>query len=133
MKINCYCSQLRAATRRLGATYDAALAPLGINIAQYGLLSQIRQHQPVSLTALGRLVELERSTVGRNVQVLERMGLVISARGEADQREAGVRLTTQGEKVLSDAEPRWEACQQTLAEQLGPAGMAALKAIISGI
>ena len=33
----CYCSLPRTATRKIGAVYDDALTPLGINIAQYSL------------------------------------------------------------------------------------------------
>jgi DNA-binding MarR family transcriptional regulator len=77
----CYCSLLRTATRKVGAVYDNALAPLGINIAQYSLLRLVEHCQPVSFTELGRIAELDRSTVGRNVRVLERMGC--SRRGVA--------------------------------------------------
>ena len=130
MNIHCYCSLLRAATRRLGATYDAALAPLGINIAQYALMSLIQQHQPVSLTELGRMAELDRSTVGRNVRVLERMGLAKPGRGEVDQREAVVSLTKRGEQVLDKATPIWESCQSDIASRLGSAGVNALHEVV---
>jgi DNA-binding MarR family transcriptional regulator len=130
MNIHCYCSLMRAATRRLGATYDAALAPLGINIAQYALMSLIQQHQPVSLTELGRMTELDRSTVGRNVRVLERIGLAKPCRGEVDQREAVASLTKRGRQVLDEATPIWESCQSDLASRLGPAGVDALHEVV---
>jgi DNA-binding MarR family transcriptional regulator len=130
MDVRCYCSLLRAATRRLGATYDAALAPLGINIAQYALMSLIQQHQPVSLTQLAHLAELDRSTVGRNVRVLERMKLAIPGRGEVDEREAVVSLTKRGRQVLDEAEPIWESCQSDLADRLGSAGIDALHEVV---
>lgn len=70
----CYCIVLRRASRRLTAIYDAALAPLGVNLAQFSLLRTIRRTEPVSLTRLGHETELDRSTVGRNVRVLEGHG-----------------------------------------------------------
>jgi DNA-binding MarR family transcriptional regulator len=130
MNVRCYCSQLRAATRRLGAAYDAALAPLGVNIAQYSLMSLIQRHQPVSLTELGRMAELDRSTVGRNVRVLERMGLAKPGRGEIDQREAVVSLTKRGVQVLAEATPIWESCQSDLASRLGSTGVDALHEVV---
>ena len=42
----CYCSSLRAAARKTTALYDAALAPVGINVAQFGLLRRIERAQP---------------------------------------------------------------------------------------
>jgi hypothetical protein len=50
--------------------------PLGINIAQYSLLRMIQRRQAVSLTELGGIAELDRSTVGRNMgpaQILDCM------------------------------------------------------------
>ncbi len=129
----CYCSQLRTATRRVGSVYDDALAPLGINIAQYSLLRLIERRQPLTFTELGRVAELDRSTVGRNVRVLERMGLVEMGRGEEDQREAVVRLAVRGCQVLEEAAPLWDECQRDIETRLGPANVKALRAILSAI
>ena len=119
MTSTCYCSLLRAATRKVGAVYDSALAPLGINIAQYALLRLVQHRQPVSFTELGRIAELDRSTVGRNVRVLERLGLVEMGRGEDDQREAVVTLADHGRQVLDEAAPLWAECQQKIERQVG--------------
>ena len=102
MKPVCYCSSLRAAARKTTALYDSALAPVGINVAQFALLRRIERAQPVSLTELGRLADLDRSTVGRNVKVLERLGLVRLASAE-DQREAPVTLTRRRRRAPSVA------------------------------
>ncbi|WP_395372538.1 MarR family winged helix-turn-helix transcriptional regulator [Komagataeibacter diospyri] len=115
----CHCTNLRLATRKVSGLYDTALAPAGINVAQYSLLRTIAGHEPVSLTTLSRITDLDRSTIGRNVRVLERMDLVTLARG-SDQREAVVQLSANGNKVLSQATPLWEACQKSVEERLGP-------------
>ena len=129
----CYCSLLRAATRKIGAVYDDALIPLGINIAQYSLLRIIQRRQPVSFTELGRIAELDRSTVGRNVRVLERMGLLETGRGEEDQREAVVTLADRGVLVLDKAGPLWGECQRKIANRLGPERARALRDILGSI
>ena len=77
----CYCAALRKATRRLTAAYDAALAPVGVNLAQFSLLRTVSRHGPLSLTDLARRMELDRSTVGRNVKV------VAAARAAAARRQ----------------------------------------------
>ncbi|MCW6509209.1 MarR family winged helix-turn-helix transcriptional regulator [Lichenifustis flavocetrariae] len=129
----CFCTNLRLATRRLTAVYDAALAPVGINIGQYFLLRKIRDRRSVSLTELGQLAELERSTVGRNARVLERMGLVVTARGESDQREALVSLTPAGHTLLKDAQPLWEGAQGATASRLGMANLSTLQTVLEAI
>ncbi len=125
----CYCVLLRGASRRITAVYDAALAPVGISVAQFSLLRRIRRAQPVSLTELARLSELDRSTVGRNVRVLERMGLVV-AHPAKDQREAALALLPAGEKILADGAPLWDAAQAKVEAALGPAGVESLRALL---
>src|SRR4051794_24743998 len=73
MDQTCLCIAVRKASRRMTTVYDDALAPVGINLAQYSLLKKIRRTAPVSLTDLGAAMDLDRSTIGRNVKVLERM------------------------------------------------------------
>lgn len=124
---------LRSATRRIGSVYDRALAPLGINIAQFSLLRTIERRQPVSLTELARIVELDRSTIGRNVRVLERLGLVAMKQGEDDHREAAVQLTARGVEILEEAGPLWEGCQRKIETQLGPVKVIALQDILRSI
>ncbi|MGO4174053.1 MarR family winged helix-turn-helix transcriptional regulator [Bosea sp. TAF32] len=125
MSIACYCTRLKTVTRKIAGLYDVALAPVGINIAQFAILRNVRRHQPVSLTELGRLLELDRSTMGRNIRVVEKMGLVQLGRGE-DQRELVVSLSAQGEAILEEASPLWETCQQDITGRLGAERLKAL-------
>lgn len=115
----CYCHALRKATRRLNAAYDAALAPTGINVAQFSLLRTLDRHGAQSLTGLGRRMELDRSTVGRNVRVVERLGLVQPA-STADQRQAAIELSPEGRRVLARAIPLWAGVQTRIDARLGP-------------
>lgn len=118
MAKQCYCIALRRSSRRLTEIYDKALEPVGINIGQFSQMRNIRRLQPVSLTDLARRLELDRSTVGRNTKVLERMGLVAGVPVE-DHRENALMLTPEGEALLDQATPLWEAAQQRLEDKLG--------------
>lgn len=121
-KSSCYCITLRNASRRLTSLYDEALAPLGINVTQFSQLRNIGRMQPVSLTDLGKRMELDRSTVGRNTKILERMGLVTAASAE-DHRESALVLTGDGEVLLGQALPIWEEVQARISRRLGPGGL----------
>lgn len=101
------------------------LEPAGVTLAQFSLLRKIKRVGPVSLTRLGRLSELDRSTVGRNVKALEKLRLVSMAPA-VDQREAAVRLTPQGERALQTGAPLWEAAQRRVEAALGANGAAQL-------
>lgn len=132
MNVGCYCTILKAATRRMATAYDEALAPVGINVAQFSLLRTITRLEPVTLTELGRRMELDRSTIGRNVRVVERMGLVGLGRGE-DQREAMVTLTDAGREALEQGTPLWEGVQTTLEARMGPKATQELRDILARI
>ena len=132
VKIICYCSAVRAAARKTTALYDAALAPAGINVAQFSLLRRIERLGPVSLTELGREAELDRSTVGRNVKVLERLRLVRLAPAE-DQREAAVRLTLAGAEAIRRAAPLWEDAQRRIEAALGADGAEQLRTLATSL
>ncbi|CAM5773110.1 MarR family transcriptional regulator [Labrys miyagiensis] len=114
----CYCFSLRKAARKVSSIYDEALAPVGVNIGQFGMLRRIDRAGMVSLTVLGRLCALDRSTVGRNVRVLEQLGLVRSATG-ADQREAVLTLTDRGKQTLAEGASLWDAAQARIERTLG--------------
>jgi DNA-binding MarR family transcriptional regulator len=128
----CLCIAIRKASRRMTTLYDAALAPVGINLAQFSLLKTIRRLAPVSLSDLGRTTELDRSTIGRNVKVLERMGLAQAAAGK-DHREATVELTSTGQGALHTALPLWEQAQRDIEARLGPAKTAQLEQLLAAL
>jgi DNA-binding MarR family transcriptional regulator len=112
--------------------YDDALAPVGVNIAQFSLLRNVARGESVSLTDLGQRIELDRSTVGRNVKVLVKAGLLDLSKGK-DQREAMLALTDNGRKVLADGAPLWEAVQRKLERALGSNGSKKLQDILQAL
>ena len=129
MQTPCYCAALRAATRKTTALYDEALAPAGIGVAQFSLMRRIQgAGTAASLTELARLAELDRSTVGRNVKVLERMGLLAETEA-GDRRETTIMLTEAGREAVRRARPLWEEAQRRVEAALGEAGAASLRAL----
>jgi DNA-binding MarR family transcriptional regulator len=127
MTSTCYCVVARTAARKTTALYDALLEPAGVTLAQFSLLRKIDRAGTVSLTKLGQLAELDRSTIGRNVKALEKLQLVRTASAEEDQREAAVRLTSAGERALRVGAPLWEKAQRRVEAALGAAGVAQLQ------
>ena len=90
----------------------------GINVAQYSLLCNLQRLDQPSISSLAEAMGLDRSTLGRNLRVLEGEGLVRLIEGD-DQRNRLVLLTEAGEARLAAALPAWEAAQQKLIDQLG--------------
>jgi len=132
MKTICYCAAVRSAARKTTALYDSILEPAGVTLAQYSLLRKIERAGKVSLTRLGRIAELDRSTVGRNVKALEQLRLVQTAPAE-DRREAAVRLAPAGEETLRRAAPLWREAQRRVEAALGASGAEHLRALALGL
>lgn len=114
----CICTHLRRAARGVSRHYDEALAGFGVNVAQFSLLRHLQRLDRPSITSLAEAMGLERSTLGRNLRVLEADGLVALAGGD-DQRNRVVLLTEPGKALLQSAYPAWEQAQELLVERLG--------------
>ncbi len=118
--VPCACATLRRATRALTAAYDAALAPSGLRLTQFSVLRTLARLGPVAVTRLAAEAALDRSTMGRNLDPLERRGLVLVTAGETDGRERIARLTAAGEAAIAAALPAWRAAQDRIAALVPP-------------
>ncbi len=116
----CICTHLRRAARGVSRHYDEALDGFGINVAQFSLLRHLQRLDKPSISSLAEAMGLDRSTLGRNLKVLEAEGLVAMAEGD-DLRNRLVLLTEQGKARLLAAEPAWEQAQERLVDTLGEA------------
>ncbi|MBE9476231.1 MAG: winged helix-turn-helix transcriptional regulator, partial [Proteobacteria bacterium] len=71
-----------------------------------------------TISELAHALKLDRSTLGRNLKVLEREKL-IGFSGGKDERSKHVVLTPAGKSVLIIATPLWQAAQQKFLLSLG--------------
>jgi DNA-binding MarR family transcriptional regulator len=129
MSLPCYNTSLRNAARMVTASYDAALAPLEIGSAQYTLMKMLEGPEPLALTVLGARLKLDRSTIGRNVRVLEKSGLLKLGSG-SDARETTVALTPGGRALMREATPIWEKAQHDFEKRLGKDAAHALRTLL---
>ena len=114
----CTCAMLRRAARRVTRIYDRALRPAGVRLTQYSVLANINGTGGLSISELAERLEMERTTLTRNLRPLVRAGWVIVARGN-DRRQRSVGLTQAGRQVYAAAYPLWQAAEQHLREALG--------------
>ncbi|GLX14282.1 transcriptional regulator [Pseudomonas straminea] len=128
----CLCTRLRRASRGVSKLYDDALSGVGLSVAQYSLLRHLQRLDQPSITGLADAVGLERSTLGRNLRVLEGRGLVALADG-ADQRNRLVSLTIRGEKLIAEALDAWQGVQLELKQRLQPHHLQALDELLASL
>ena len=115
---SCLCTQLRRASRGVTRRYDDALAAVGLGVAQFSLLRHVQRLGQPSISLLADAMGLDRSTLGRNLRVLEEQGLVQLGEGR-DLRAREVRLTEAGLQRIEQALPLWEQVQRELNARLG--------------
>ncbi len=86
---NCAALRARMAARKLTRSYDKALKPAGLKITQFTLLIAVEAGSVKSLPALADMLALARSSLVRNVKLLEDEGL-IEAAPSAEGRSVGL-------------------------------------------
>jgi DNA-binding MarR family transcriptional regulator len=114
----CVAGRVLRAARLITRHYDDALRPAGLTITQFGLLHVIGRYEPESISRVAELMDLDRTSLSRNLKPLEKAGLVYRG-NEGSQRKRRVLLTTLGLKKLEEARPYWKAAQERMEEVLG--------------
>lgn len=114
----CICTSLRQAALATSEFYDRALEPSGLKVTMYRLLKRAAEAGRPNISELSRIVGLDRSTLGRNLRVLERQNLIRFEVAE-DERARVVALTPEGEAALAKARPLWVQAQTAMHDILG--------------
>ena len=136
MDIECTCSALRMAARRLSQSYDAALAPESLSVSQYAVLSNLAKRGaagPPTVGDLADLLGLDRTTLTHNLRPLERDGWLTVFVDPADKRLRRVALTPAGRDKRARCLPLWHAAQERFDRDFGAAPSRALRASLVAI
>lgn len=114
----CLCTGLRQAAHAMTEIYDRALAPSGLKITMFRVIRRLSEAGEPTISELAKMVALDRSSLGRNLKVLEREQLVTICGGE-DERSKVVQLTRKGHAALASAMPLWRDVQKRMKSNLG--------------
>ena len=115
----CACNQMRRATRGITQIYEAEMTASGVKVTQLPILVGLRSEGDLSVTRLAGALSLDRTTLTRNLSVLEKRGLIRMTEDLDDARVRMVSLTSDGEQVLSGALARWKRVQDIVEERFG--------------
>lgn len=126
----CTCSKLRSFTRRITAVYDRALAAAGIRVTQYSLLGHLRRSPGASMSDLADALDMDRTTLTRNLKALVDAGWVVIRPGQQDARMRTVHITPVGEAQFQAARRHWREAQAEVNATIGGGELAALHALI---
>ena len=109
---------IRKAANRISKVYDDELSVLDIKITQYSALKNIQALGNPSVNELSKKLDLERTTVLRNLDKLMKMDLISYKKNDVYKVKV-ISLTVNGRKKLNDAKVIWETTQQKFLNAFG--------------
>lgn len=121
--------KLRQLDRMATRHYDRYLAGAGLKNMQYSLLAHVVRLGPIRPGDLARRMQMDASTLTRNLQPLAARGWVRIGAGD-DARSRLVEATECGRAKQAEAQRAWKQAQVALNERLGVQRVAVLHELL---
>jgi DNA-binding MarR family transcriptional regulator len=119
---SCLALRTRMLARRLTRLYDDALRRHGLTVSQLILLVAMTRYPDKPAAVLGRGLEIEKSTLSRNLARLAEAGWIT---------QAPLSVTDAGRALIAAAYPDWQRAQREAEHLVGEPGRAALHTLAS--
>ena len=117
--------KLRQLGRMVTRHYDHYMSEVGLKNTQYALLSHVVKLGPIRPSDLSRRMQMDASTLTRNLQPMAAQGWLTVGAGE-NARSRLVEATAAGHAVRAEGQRAWKAAQLPLNERLGMESVLAL-------
>jgi DNA-binding MarR family transcriptional regulator len=127
---DCNCFAVRSAARHVTQFYDQFLAPIGLRVTQFSILAKLKRRGPLTINALADDMVVDRTTLGRAIQPLERDELIRVEPAPSDRRAKELHLTKAGEKRLQAGLEAWAKAQARFEAGFGTKRAAELRALL---
>jgi DNA-binding MarR family transcriptional regulator len=114
----CYALAARKKARYLTRLYDSRLAPAGLSVSQFTILSLLEEHGRLKLAALGEMLIMERTSLVRALKPLQTAGYVVTETPDSG-RAFDVLLSAAGLQKVAEAAPLWRAAQREFEKEVG--------------
>lgn len=111
--------------RVIARHFDQAIRPLGLSLPQLEVLAVLTLSGAVAPSKIGEALALERSTISRNITLMERNGWITTDSAPSG-RTRTVSITAQGTEMLASADAAWADAQARVTELLGPDALGTL-------
>jgi DNA-binding MarR family transcriptional regulator len=115
----CVANNLRKVSRAIVQAYEETIKPSGLTIAQFSTLGTLNMAGPLPISKMAEVMDLDRTTLARNLKLLTRRELVSIENDPEDQRAKVVSITEKGLQVLEQATPMWIEAQHHFVNGLG--------------
>ncbi len=116
----CLAVRLRTLNRAVTALYDDALRPHGLRVGQLNLLVAVARMGQAKPGDLCRVLQMDKSTLSRDVQVMCRNGWVTLP--DDGGRARPIQISPEGSALLKRVVPAWQTAQKKARQLLGDEG-----------
>jgi DNA-binding MarR family transcriptional regulator len=106
----CYSANLHWIAREVAKFYKKLLKQGDITTKQYTLLSFLKIHGPLSTDDLAQVTHLDRTTLTRNLKLLEKKGFISMFPDKVTSIKQ-ICIANKGMDALNIADPGWEKAQ----------------------
>lgn len=110
--------KLRQLGRMVTRHYDHYLAAVGLKNTQFALLSHVVKLGPIRPSDLARRMQMDASTLTRNLQPMAAQGWLTTGKGE-DARSRLISATNEGQEIRAKGQRAWKDAQLALNGLLG--------------
>ena len=114
----CTCGELRKAARAITLLYDNAFKSSGLLSTQFGVLQVLCDIDSIQISDLAGKLGMDRTTLTRNLSVLERDGFIKISQGK-DHRTRNVTATQKAHVAVSKTNLIWSEIQCKVKQKLG--------------
>ena len=115
---DCLCLASRRAARAITRAFDKQLRPHGIRATQFSLLAVLELKGPQSIGDLADTLGADRTTLTRNLALIEQQSLV-KIRSGNDARSRIVAIMPKGKSMVAKAFPAWRKAQSEMTTSIG--------------
>lgn len=129
--VQCNCTALRKASRRISQLYDAALASSGLKTTQRSILAGIGRSEPTTVGDLAEALVMDPGGLAHTLKPLERDGLVVIAVDPTDRRNRRISLTRRGQAKLAETAALLATAQRGFEAALGRTNSESLRETLS--
>jgi DNA-binding MarR family transcriptional regulator len=121
----CLAVRTRLLNRTVTNIFDEALRPLKVKVSQLNVLIVVAKRGPISPGDVARRLNMEKSTLSRNVERMRTRGWLKVSQGDTGRQQI-LEIGAAGRKLIETALPVWKEAQAKTEAMLGQRGARSL-------
>lgn len=116
---HCFQLAIRKSSRLITQFYQERLSRVGLKVGQFSILRAVNFRKQTSNKELQTILELDQTTLTRNLKPLIRDGYLTLSTNFEDGRQKIISLSPDGLTLYEEAIPIWKAAQDELQQKIG--------------